>query len=207
MAEVIPMQQKRSIDELAAKRIPPRFHQVTLDNYVPKTESQRIALTAVRAWVDDIEHAPMLALIGETGTGKSHLLYAAAHLLYERCAAATARPRPPAPFVKSWYQFVDELRFGKSFSTEGGIRTEEPSEIRRDWWERPVCMLDEVRATSGTSFDDTELARFACYAYDNQRAVLITSNVHPLAEVMGAPAASRFAEIVIVGPDGRKARR
>lgn len=132
----------------------------------------------------------MLALIGRQGTGKSHLLYAAAGALQ---AAMDRRP-----YVRPWYQLGDQLRWGAG--------TQEAHEVRQTLWDMPVVLLDEVRPTSGTNFDDTELAKFACHAYDNRVAVLLTTNWNPLEEVMGGPAASRFLEVVIDGPNHRQLR-
>lgn len=175
--------------------IPGRFETSTLENYEPVTDSQRAALAAVNAWLAEIRGggAPMLALVGDSGTGKSHLLWSAAKDLGLRC------------FARSWYEFVDHLRYGVSVAIESGTRERSPGEVRAHWWESKVVLLDEVRPTSGTAFDDTELARFACHAYDHLVPVLVTTNVNPLADVMGPAAASRFTEVVVTGPDARKA--
>lgn len=171
---------------------PPRFRHATFDNYRPRTESQRIAHDAVQEWVRAAlrGEGPMLALVGRQGTGKSHLLYAA--------AGALQVGLDRRPYVRPWYQLGDQLRYGAG--------TAEAHEVRATLWEMPIVLLDEVRPTSGTNFDDTELAKFACHAYDNQIAVLLTTNWNPLEEVMGGPAASRFAELVIDGPNGRQVR-
>ena len=140
----------------------------------------------------------MLGLIGKQGTGKSHLLYAAA---LELLAAKPADPREVmlsgwrAPFIGQWYRLADRLRY--SDDSQG---------IRERLWSSPVVLLDEVRPTSGTNFDDTELAKFACNAYDEMTPVLLTSNVSPLAEVMGDAAASRFTQVHIDGRDARQER-
>ena len=180
--------------DLADGRIPPRFRSTTLTDYRPANPTQRAALIAVRSWLETLGHGPMLALVGETGTGKSHLLYGAARELF------TAGRYP---YVRPWYRFVDELRYGVSFRSEGGFRERGSAEVRADWWDAPVVLLDDVRPTSGTEFDSSELGRYACHAYDQKRAVLITTNVHPLELVLGPSGASRFVELVVRGPDAR----
>lgn len=181
---------------------PPRFHGVTFESYAPHTDSQKQAAVAVWSWVENAVSGKgaMLALVGKQGTGKSHLLYAALReILINRY-----RPNAAAPFVAPWYRLSDELRYGRSARTENGTRQLEPAEVRAGMWERSIVMLDEIRPTSGTSFDDTELAKFACHAYDNRIAVLVTTNWNPLHTVMGDAAASRFAQVVIDGPDARQ---
>lgn len=144
----------------------------------------------------------MLALVGKQGTGKSHLLYGAVRELY------AGKPEDPkevvvsgwrGPYVAPWYRLADQLRYGKG----GNDTVKDAAGERQRLWDARVVMLDEVRPTSGTNFDDTELAKFACHAYDNRVAVLLTSNVNPLSQVMGDAAASRFTTVVIDGPDWR----
>lgn len=189
--------------------IPRRFEHASFQSFEPVTASQRAAAIAVRQWLADLEHGPMLALVGSQGAGKSHLLYAAARELYTSLdrmdAKERAERRTVYPFVAPWYQLADQLRYGRTIQTEGGSREQAPAEVRAALWGRPVVLLDEVRRTSGTDFDDSELAKFACHAYDQRIAVLLTTNVHPLADVMGPAAASRFAQVVIEGPDARQA--
>lgn len=190
------------MSDMLLRMTPPRFHGVTFENYVPHTPSQIQAAQAVWAWVESAVagKGPMLALVGKQGTGKSHLLYSALGEIL------TNRPRPggAAPYVAPWYRLSDELRYGRSARTENGTRQLEPVEVRAGMWERRISMLDEIRPTSGTNFDDTELAKFACHAYDNRIAVLVTTNWNPLHTVMGEAAASRFAQVVIDGPDARQ---
>lgn len=182
---------------------PPRFTDATFDGFEILTASQRSALSAVRGWIDAVRkgEGPMLALIGVQGTGKSHLLYAALHELCRDLPRGT-----PMPYAAPWYRLVDELRWGRAVQTEAGSRELSAAQVRADLWSRPVVMLDEVRRTSSTEFDDTELVKFACHAYDSRRAVLVTTNWNPLEGVMGPAAASRFRQVVINAPDYRQAR-
>lgn len=180
-----------------AQMVPPRFAEATFENYEPATHGQRAALKAAQFWYERAAsgQCAMLALIGPQGTGKSHLLYSAASALLAKGVRAYSRP---------WYKLADELRYGGESPFTPG-KTLEPHEVRAMLWKQRVVLLDEVRPTASTSFDDTELAKFACWAYDAKLSVLITTNVNPLAEVMGPPAASRFTQITIDGPDRRQA--
>ena len=177
--------------------VPPRFASVAFDTYEPSTRGQGAALKAARFWTDRARkgECSMLALIGPQGTGKSHLLYAAANALLDDGRRCYARP---------WYRLADELRYGGESPFVAG-RTIEAFEVRSQLWKQRIVLLDEVRPTASTAFDDTELAKFACWAYDSKLSVFITSNVSPLADVMGPPAASRFTQVIIDGPDRRQA--
>lgn len=177
--------------------VPPRFAEATFENYEPATQGQSAARKATQFWFERAAsgQCAMLALIGPQGTGKSHLLYAAASALLAKGVRCYSRP---------WYKLADELRYGGESPFAVG-KTLESHEVRAMLWKQRVVLLDEIRPTASTAFDDTELAKFACWAYDAKLSVLITTNVNPLAEVMGPPAASRFTQIVIDGPDRRQA--
>lgn len=175
--------------------VPKRFASVTLDNYIAETESEKYALRAVRRWVEVVAkgEGPMLAIIGPQGTGKSHLLYGAYWALDQ------ASPRPSC---FSWYRLADELRYGGTNPYNGAKL--EAFEVRDRLWGAKIVMLDEVRPTANTNFDDTELAKVACHCYDAEIPMLLTTNVAPLADVLGGPAASRFTQIIVTGRDRRQ---
>lgn len=192
-----------AIDRIRALRdtlVPTRFHGATFVTYQAKTPSQQSALRAVQSWVGYAQKGQpaMLALIGKQGTGKSHLLYAAVNFLLNTGLDGSAL------YVRPWYRLADELRYGDGASAEKDYAIASAAQVRARLWEKRVAFLDEVRATASTSFDDTELAKYACHAYDRSLAVMITTNVHPLSDVMGPAAASRFTQIVVDGPDARQ---
>jgi chromosomal replication initiation ATPase DnaA len=176
--------------------VPGRFVDVTFDSYVTHTYSQQVALAAVAGWTQRVAagKGPMLALLGTTGAGKSHLLYAALRALLGKRVRCYARP---------WYLLADELRYGGP-SVFAPQLHDEPYEVRTRLRRESIIFIDEVCPTAGTAFDDTELAKLACHCYDQRRALLITTNVSPLADVMGPAAASRFTQIVVEGPDHRQ---
>ena len=191
---------ERRIASLPDIRIPSpyvadKFLTADFDSYTPRTSSQLSALAATKDFCRQIAagKAPMLALIGSTGTGKSHLLYSAAKALHTSGTRVFTRP---------WYLLADHLRYGGP--SPFGSRRMESHELRDSIMAEPIFMIDEVRPTAGTDFDDTELAKIVCRAWDNGRAMLITTNVSPLAAVLGPAVASRFTQITITGPDHRQ---
>jgi DNA replication protein DnaC len=175
--------------------VPRRFAKASFETYQAETPSEHTALRAVMKWVELVlaGDGPMLALIGPQGTGKSHLLYAATWALYTAEWRVVSRP---------WYRLADELRYGGT-NPYNGVALE-PFEVRTQLWDAPVLLLDEVRPTASTAFDDTELAKLACHLYDVMRPMLLTTNVSPLANVLGGPAASRFTQVELQGRDRRQ---
>lgn len=169
--------------------VPKRFKSVRFSTYHAETDTERMALKMASRWVAAVLKGtgPMLALVGVQGTGKSHLLYSAAWALYEG-----GKPCRPLP----WYRLADELRYGRG--------PEEAHEIRTALFAQSVLLLDEVRPTANTAFDDTELAKLACHAYDHEIPVMLTTNVSPLDAVLGPAAASRFTQLTLTGRDRRQ---
>lgn len=180
---------------IPAPYVAEKFLEASFDTYRPATDSQRSALAVTRDFCQQVaaDKAPMLALIGSTGTGKSHLLYSAAKALHASGNRVFTRP---------WYMLADHLRYGgPDLFTQ---RRLESSELRDAIMGERIFMIDEVRPTAGTDFDDTELAKIVCRAWDNGRAMLITTNVSPLTSVLGPAVASRFTQVTITGPDHRQ---
>lgn len=178
--------------------VPKRFVGARFESFRPETDTETYALRSVQRWVEIVakgEH-PMLALVGPQGTGKSHLLYAASAMLHTLGKKHTCF---------SWYKLADELRYGGRSPYNGSPLA--AHEVREMLWRAPVILLDEVRPTAGTSFDDTELAKLSCHTYDSHIPVLLTTNVSPLSDVLGPPAASRFTQITLTGRDRRQTSR
>lgn len=171
--------------------LPARFRDATLDAFVPEHEKQKRALAIVRRFVEKAEgrEGEILALIGKAGCGKSHLLYAAARDLSSKGLDVECR---------SWYTLADEIRYG-----DGKL---EAHEVRRRIFGASVLMLDEVRPTANTDFDDTELTKIICHAWDNRRPVMLTTNVYPLDLLVGPHVVSRVTAVIVDGEDRRKAK-
>lgn len=192
------------LEPYEAPYVPREYRSASLDRFdstIAGKEFERelgFAHRAVVKWAHAAASGrrAMLALVGSQGNGKSTLLYGAVN----RLAAGKVRV-----FSRPWYRLADELRYGGPLPWAPDGKVYEPHDIRRAMYRSPVVVIDEVRATAGTVFDDTELAKFACHAWDEGIAVLITTNVNPLASVMGEPAADRFTIVTLTAPSRRQA--
>jgi DNA replication protein DnaC len=188
--------------QIMLSMVPPRFRQEDglpkgFGVYHPRNGTQVAALAAAQQWVAGAAagEPALTALIGPTGVGKSHLLYAAAWELF----LVTGK----LPYCIRWYRFADELRYGRGSRDERGNPLTPACEIRREWHEAPVCLIDEARATSGTELDATELAKYALHSYDERTPVLITTNMANLESLMGEAPANRFRCVFILGDSER----
>lgn len=190
----------------AEPAIPPRFRAARLAQFRDSLAeiqdpavraSQLVAFDAVTDWCKRVTggEPAMLALVGATGVGKSHLLYAATYALYRRNVRV---------YVQPWYRLADALRYGGR-SAWGTNKLLEGPEVRDEILGERVICLDDVRPTSGTAFDDTELGKIILDAWDRESAMLITTNVSPLTSVLSPPLASRFVQVVMTGADRKHA--
>jgi DNA replication protein DnaC len=175
----------------------PRRHAVdTLDNFRALTDTQRLALQAVRDWIESVMRGDggALALVGGVGCGKSHLLYAACRELNEagiHCAAS------------GWYDLADVFRQAKYGHDEDV--TEARVKKSRILNAGALC-IDEIRPTSGTDYDTTELSQLMTRAYRECQGIFVTSNYADtkLSAIVGLAASSRLTQVAVAGPDMRK---
>lgn len=175
--------------------IPPRHERDTFEGFRPQNASQRVALSAAQRWVDAAaaERGPTLALVGGVGTGKSHLLYAAVRELNLRGVHCGAW---------GWYEIAAALREAK-VARDGYAG----AVVQRDRLHAARAVaIDEIRPTSGTEFDSTELSQLMTRAYRQMQAVIVTSNYADakLAAILGRAATSRLTQVQVTGGDYRQ---
>jgi chromosomal replication initiation ATPase DnaA len=180
--------------------IPRRFAMATVHDYQPRTPSQKLAKQAVVAWIKAAaeQKGVMLALVGPTGTGKSHLLYAAAKAVYELTGK-----RVVAGSWMSW--FSDAIRYGGAHPIFQQ-QAVEGWEVRHVLTRAPTLLIDEIDQSAATEFDHTEIKKLAGVFYDDERPLFLTTNVSPLDVLVGPAVASRFEILTLDGPDHRKAK-
>lgn len=176
--------------------IPPRHTNDTFESFRPITPSQRTALEATKEWVASVlrKEGGALALLGDVGTGKSHLMYAAIRALNEADVHAAAW---------GWYDLANWLREAK-YNPDPEVQTEAAAKRERLFASKAFG-IDEIRPTSGTEFDITELSQLMTRAYARCQGVIVTSNAadRQLTEIIGRAASSRLTQVKIVGPDLR----
>jgi len=177
--------------------VPLRFRETKFSTFEPATDSQRATWNLARRWTSEAYEGGggLLAIVGTQGCGKSHLLYSAINSLL------FAREYRPV-YARPWYMLADELRYGGPSIFAPHLH-DEAQEVRTRLYSQRIVAIDEIRPTASTDFDQTELSKFACWAYDNRLAVMVTTNINPLENILGLAGASRFTQAVMTGPDLR----
>jgi len=176
--------------------IPPRHKRDTFATFRPQTISQTTALEAAREWVESVKRGDggALALIGGVGTGKSHLLYAAIRAANEAGIHGAAA---------GWYDLADLFRQAK-FGHDEDVTEARVKKARI--LGAAALGIDEIRPTSGTEYDTTELSQLMTRAYREKQGIFVTSNYadEKLSKIIGMAATSRLTQITVVGPDMRQ---
>jgi DNA replication protein DnaC len=176
--------------------IPPRHVNDTFATFKPQSTSQETALKAAMEWVESVKRGDggALALIGGVGTGKSHLLYAAIRAVNEAGIHGAAA---------GWYDLADLFRQAK-FGHDEDV-TE--ARVKKGRILGAAALgIDEIRPTSGTEYDTTELSQLMTRSYREKQGVFVTSNYadEKLTKIVGMAATSRLTQITVVGPDMRQ---
>lgn len=176
--------------------VAPRHRNDTLESFRPITPSQKAALDATRDWIESVKRGEggALALIGGVGTGKSHLLYAAVKELNLGGWHVAA---------SGWHDLADLLRRAKHSGSED---YDGACMQRSRILGAKAIALDEIRPTSGSEFDTTELSQLMTRAYRECQGIMVTTNFadNALVEIIGMAAASRLTQVKVVGPDMRQ---
>jgi DNA replication protein DnaC len=179
-------------------RIPARFASATIDHPdvdVWVTTVMGTAVSAASDWREPvIVEGPSLLLVGATGTGKTHLAYAAVRALLTsgiRCSAVVTTAADLYAAMRPRFGIDSEEEFARHAHV-------------------PVLALDDLGAAKPSEWNEEVNYRLVNYRYERKLPTFITSNVPPkeLARVLGDRVASRLVEmagapVVLKGSDRR----
>lgn len=181
-------------------RLSKRFRLRTFDAFQP-TQGTDWALSSCRKWAEEYAGAESsdgqgLALVGQTGTGKTHLAAAIVNRLLDRGVAAV-------------FASVPDLLADLRAAVRDGREAEQ---VMGDLQAAEVLVLDDIGAERPTEWGQEQLYRLVNRRYEDLRPIVLTSNLRPpdLREQVGARAVSRLCEVCawleLKGVDYRLAR-
>ncbi len=152
-------------------RIPPKFEQASLDNFtVPQDNPIARAalgkvLMDVRGFVREYPAAerPGLLLIGEPGTGKTHLAVAALRALLDKGHEG---------IFFDYQNLIHRIRSGFDAASGASDR-----EAYRDALDAPILLLDELGAHRMTDFVEDTVTSIITDRYNHGKSLIATTNL------------------------------
>ncbi len=153
-------------------QIPPLYQHASFENFVVPGPDNPIArreltnvLLAVKNFVRDFpnENRPGLLLIGEPGTGKTHLAAAALRQIVEKGFEG---------LFCDYQNLLDRIRSGYDASSNSADR-----EAYRVALDAEVLLLDDIGAHRVTDWVEDTITSIVTYRCNNRKALIATSNL------------------------------
>lgn len=152
---------------IAQSGIAPLFRSASLDNFVATTPEQRAALTACRAFVDDMQPGQWGApwLIGTPGTGKTHLAcaMASAFMWKHGMAARYTTPRAMVRAIRDTWGRRDS--------------PERETDVIDRFAYAPLLIIDEVGSTVGSEAEAAQVFEIVDLRYGSCLPTVLASNL------------------------------
>lgn len=184
-------QSKRELNErLLDAGIPERFHTCTLDNWRADGDSAMVkawsmATGYVEAFSENYEAGRSMMLLGQVGTGKTHLAAGILQaVIREFCAQGLIG------------RYVTAGGIIRSVKDSFNDRTKTESQIYADLVMPHLLVIDEVGVQHGTDFERQVLFEVINGRYERTRPTIVISNggVPELRECLGDRAVDRLRE-------------
>ena len=137
----------------------------TFDTFVVG-ESNKMAYAAARAVADGVGHYNPLFIYGDSGLGKTHLIYAIAHQI------RTTRPSAKIIYIKGddfINEFIELVRAGRG------------SEFRAKYRDADLLLVDDVQFVAGKEQVQNEFFHTFNALYQDGKQIVLTSDRPPKA--------------------------
>ncbi len=153
-----------------AAQIPPKYAAASLENFSTRPENpyampqMQNAVIAVRAYTRDFPMAPKpgLMLIGNTGTGKTHLAVAALKLLLAKGHQG---------IFFDYQNLLERIR--SSYDSTSGQSDREAYRVALD---AEVLLLDDLGAHRVTDWVEDTVTSIITWRCNHQKATIVTTN-------------------------------
>lgn len=151
--------------------IPPLYRNAAFENFTLSAENPlaqrdlRTAMMAVKRFADDFpqENRPGLLLIGEPGTGKTHLAVAALRRILEKGFEC---------LFYDYQNLFDRIRSSYDPNSNSADR-----EAYRDALETEVLLLDDLGAHRVTDWVEDTVTSIITYRCNNRKPLIATTNL------------------------------
>lgn len=152
-------------------QIPPLYHKASFENFILSGDNPlanrdlKTTLLAVKRFADDFpnENRPGLLLIGEPGTGKTHLAVAALRRILEKGFEC---------LFCDYQNLFDRIRAGYDPSSNSSDR-----EAYRDALDTEVLLLDDLGSHRVTDWVEDTITSIITYRCNHRKPVITTTNL------------------------------
>lgn len=150
-------------DPTARMKIPKSFREASFDQWQPPNGLPRVrCVSYATSWPPA---QPILALMGNKGTGKTTLSCAVQRAVYQRHQVRS-----------QFWPVIDLLdRYRRTFDRDRA--TETLDDVDNELRAVPLLVIDDYGAHSGTEFSEERLFALIDYRYRERLPLIITSNI------------------------------
>jgi DNA replication protein DnaC len=145
--------------------IPPLYRNKTFENFKADKPELKTIISDVRTYADTYPTGPYpgLLLIGESGTGKTHLAVAALHRLIQKGHEGV---------FTDYQTLLDRIRAGYDSSSNSSNK-----EAYRMALDSPILLLDDLGAHRVTDWVQDTVTSIVTHRCNHQKALIATTNL------------------------------
>lgn len=185
---------KRNIEKenYFKSRLPKRFINSSLDNYICKNDNQEVAVSKIKSL--PIDFTDNILIYGETGCGKTHLATA----IFKKSLIDSREY-----LIKNSTDIMIELR--STFSTENNSNE---SDVIQKYINVDVLIVDDIGTEKNSDYVTQSWYQIINQRYNDMKPTVFTTNMTlpKISEFFGDRIASRMASGMVIKIEGNDER-